>query len=60
MIRSIFLNVIEISVFSSFFIVIMLLISKKLKSKYTNRLMYIVWLFMAIRLAIPFNISIPQ
>ena len=59
MIRSIFLNVIEISVFSSFFIVIMLLISKKLKSKYTNRLMYIVWLFMAIRLAIPFNISIP-
>lgn len=59
MIKNIFMNVIEISVFSSFFILLFILISKKIRNTYTNRIMYIVWLFMAIRIICNFNIPQP-
>lgn len=60
MIENIFENVIEITLAVSIVIALLLLFSKVLDKNYTAKWRYWVWLVLAVRLILPFNITIPD
>ena len=60
MIENLFLNVIEITISTSFIIVSLLIISPLLKKKYTAKWQYLIWLIISIKLLIPFKLSLPE
>lgn len=59
MIGNIFTSIIEISIASSFIIVILLIISPYINKVYITKWRYLLWLILTIRLIIPFNITLP-
>lgn len=58
MIENLFRTIIEISIASSFFVIALLLISPIVKKVYAAKWRYIIWLILAVRLIIPFNITL--
>lgn len=60
MFNILFQNVLVISLFTSFIIIILLLLSGTLAKRYTAKLKYYIWFVIALRLVIPFNFSFPN
>jgi Antirepressor regulating drug resistance, predicted signal transduction N-terminal membrane component len=60
MLQTIFENVIEVSLTISAVIVILLLLLPWIHKKYSYKWRYWVWLVLAVRLLIPFNLSLPK
>lgn len=60
MIEKLFLNIIEITLSTSFIIIPLLFLSPLLRKKYTAKFKYLIWLIIAIRLMIPINFTLPQ
>lgn len=60
MIQNLFLNILEISLIMSFFILITYAITPILDKKYVARWKYYVWLVITIRLLIPITFTIPD
>lgn len=60
MLQSIFTNVIEITLTISAVIVILLLLIPLFKKSYYSKWRYFIWLVLALRLIIPFNITLPE
>ncbi len=55
-----FSNVLEITVYASFIIAPALIFGKAIKKRYGVKWRYFVWLVIAVRLIIPFNVSLPE
>lgn len=60
MIEGLFLNVVEITLATSWVILPLVLFSSLLKKKYTAKWSYLVWLIIAARLILPINFTLPQ
>ncbi len=60
MFEMLFQTIIEITLAVSVIIVLLLIFSKILDKNYTTKWRYWVWLVLAVRLLIPFNISLPN
>lgn len=60
MIERLFLNVVEITLATSWVILPLILFSSLLKKKYTAKWSYALWLIIAIRLILPINFELPQ
>lgn len=58
MLANIFLNIMEISIFTSVLIIIVMLCSKIISKKYQVGWRKVIWLLIAIRMLIPFNITL--
>lgn len=58
MLRDIFSDVLEITVYSSIIIILLLLLERFVKKRYGVKWRYFIWLIIAIRLIIPVNFSI--
>ena len=59
MVENIFTTIIEISIASSFAIAILLLVTPFIKKAYAAKWRYIIWLILAVRLIVPFNLNLP-
>ncbi len=59
MITNIFLNVIAISISTSLIIISLLIFAPFLNKRYAIKWKYLIWVVIAVRLIIPFNIDIP-
>ena len=55
-----FTNVLEITIYSSVIIALVLIFGRLIKKRYGVKWRYFVWLVIAARLMIPFNISLPK
>lgn len=60
MIRSIFSNIIEITLSTSIVITLLLILSNRLDNKYHVKWRYWIWLIISIRLILPFTITLPE
>ena len=60
MMKDIFLSVFEISVSASLVILVMLVLSPYLNKRYAAKWKYLIWLALALRLAVPFHLSLPD
>jgi len=60
MMKDIFLSVLEISVSASFVIFVLLVLSPYLNKRYAAKWRYLIWIAVALRLAIPFHFNLPD
>ena len=60
MAQNLFLDVFRVSLTTSVVIAVLLLLSPLLRKNYTAKWRYFVWLILAVRLLIPFSLSLPQ
>jgi bla regulator protein BlaR1 len=60
MLQRIFSNIVEVTLITSGVIAVLLLLLPFLRRHYTAKWRYWVWLLVAIRLLVPFNISLPR
>ena len=60
MAENIFLEVIRVSLTTSIVIAVLLILSPLIHRNYTAKWRYLVWLILAVRLLIPFSLSLPQ
>lgn len=59
MITNLFLNVIAISLSTSLIIIFLLIFAPFLNKRYAIKWKYLIWVVIAVRLIIPFNMDIP-
>lgn len=59
MINNLFISILEISIFTSPVILIIVLLTPVLNKRYSAKWKYYIWMLIAIRLVIPFHINIP-
>ncbi len=59
MITNLFLNVIAISLSTSLIIIFLLIFARFLNKRYAIKWKYLIWVVIAVRLIIPFNVDIP-
>jgi len=59
MIKNLFISVIEISLWVSVIIVLLKITSPFIKKNYAAKWRYIIWFILAVRLAVPINITLP-
>lgn len=57
MITDVFLSLLEVSISTGFIILSVFLFSSRINKKYTMKWKYLIWLILAIRLMIPFNLN---
>lgn len=60
MLENLFTTIIEISIASSFAIAILLLVTPFIKKVFAAKWRYIIWLVLAVRLIVPFNLNLPS
>ena len=53
-------STVEVSLASSVLILLLLLLTPLLKRQYTAKWRYWIWMVIALRLAVPFNLPLPQ
>lgn len=59
MIDNLFISILEISIFTSPVIIIIILLAPVLNKRYNAKWKYYIWIIIAIRLVIPFHINVP-
>ena len=60
MLEKLFLTAVEISLSTSLIIFPILIFTKALRKRFTTKWRYLIWFFLALRLIIPINLSIPE
>lgn len=60
MLDKLFQNILEISISTSLIILILLLLTPFIKKNYAAKWRYFIWLFIAIRLIVPINFTLPK
>ena len=58
--ENLFLTIAAVSLTTSLVLLPLLLLSHRLQSRYAGRTLYVVWLVLALRLAVPVDLSLPE